>query len=77
MTTWRPIMTDSESLSGVAPACPHQDDPAKHPTGFERDPAAADWVFDCCPHPHIECYDERRAAEIARALTEAEAEVCS
>lgn len=75
MTTWRTIITDSESLSGVAPVCPHQNDPAKHATDFST--RHDGWVYDCCPHPHIECYDERRAAEIARALTEAEAELCT
>lgn len=77
MTAWRTIFTDSESQSGVAPVCPHQDDPAKHTPGFDGDPAGAEWVFDCCPGPHIECYSEQAAADVARRLTEAEAEVCS
>lgn len=77
MTTWRTILTDSESLTGVAPVCPDQDDPAKHTPGFDGDPAVADGVYDCCPHPHIECWSKRRATAVAQALTEAEAEVCS
>lgn len=77
MTAWRIILTDSESLTGVAPVCPDQDDPAKHTPGFDGEPAVAEAVYDCCPGPHIELWSEQRAAEVASMLTAAEAEVCS
>lgn len=66
MSAWRVIFTDSESLTGIAPVCT---EPGRHEIDI-------DTVYDCCPGPHIECWSERRAKEIAAALTEAEAEVC-
>lgn len=64
MTAWRVIITDSESLSGVAPTC-------------ENHVGNGAAVYDCCPGPHIECWSEQRAETIAKMLTEAEAEICS
>ncbi len=79
MSAWRVIITDSESLSGVAPVCPSQNDYTKHSTGdgFMKEPADVAGIYDCCPGPHIECWSEQRAEAIAKALTEAEAEICS
>jgi hypothetical protein len=70
MSAWRVIITDSESLTGVAPVCPQP-----HPLGdgvrdFEN------WVYDCCPGPHIECGNQHVAEAVANMLTAADAEVC-
>ncbi|MFL6145599.1 MAG: hypothetical protein ACJ72N_27525 [Labedaea sp.] len=76
MSAWRVILTDSESLTGVAPVCSEQRNP-------EGPHCVTDWrvdldgVFDCCPHPHIECWSETMAARIAELLTQTEAEICS
>lgn len=71
MSAWRVIATDSESLSGVAPACEtvHQDNELGEPdlTG----------VYDCCPGPHIECWSESVADEVSKAFTTADAELCT
>lgn len=73
MSTWRVILTDSESLTGVAPVCPQPDVHAM----MHGQPPDDPWVYDeCCVGPHIECWSERWAQEIAAALTAAEAEVC-
>jgi len=78
MTAWRTIFTDTERESGVAPVCEYQNDMAKHSSGdgfgVEADPHG---VYDCCPHPHIETWNETTAAQLAQTLTAAEAEVCS
>lgn len=76
MTAWRTIVTDSESLTGVAPVCPRQDDPSGMHCG-DRGQLIPDWVFECCPHPHLECFDEARAENIRIYLTAADAAVCS
>jgi len=76
---WRVILTDSESLTGVAPVCPatatnhliEDDDGAPLPGVHEAG------VYDCCPDPHIECYDERLAQQVAEILSKAGAELCS
>ncbi len=73
MTAWRTIVTDSESLTGVAPVC-ESDHTPHSPDG---DAPLLNWVFDCCPHPHIETWNEAVAAQVAEKLTQAEAEVCS
>lgn len=64
MSVWRVILTDSESASGVASVC----------IGHTEEPHG---VYDCCPHPHVECWSEHNAADIARMLTDTDAEVCS
>lgn len=64
MSHWRVIITNSESLTGVAPTCENH----------VGDVAA---VYDCCPGPHIECWSEQHAEAIAKALTETGAEICS
>jgi hypothetical protein len=76
MTAWRTIFTDSETLTGVAPVCDRQDDPSGPHCG-DAGRQIRDWVFDCCPHPHIETYSERIARRVARDLNAADAEVCS
>jgi hypothetical protein len=78
VTAWRVIITDTESLTGVAPVC----DSPEHQVWARRSDAAVDetlpeWVFDCCPHPHVEMWDERQAAQLAETLTAIDAEVCS
>jgi hypothetical protein len=64
---WRVIITDSESLTGVAPVCEstHEGDGADY------------WVYDCCPYPQIETYSEDGARRVAAILTELEAGMCS
>lgn len=70
MSAWRVIITDTESMTGVAPVCeidhtPHSpdgDDPLK------------EWVFDCCPHPHLELWGESDARVAAELLTLVNAE---
>jgi len=76
VTAWRTIITDSESLTGVAPVCGRQDDPTGMHCG-DRGQLIPNWVFDCCPGPHIETYSERVARRVARDLNAADAEVCS
>ncbi|MER7280493.1 hypothetical protein ABT369_39250 [Dactylosporangium sp. NPDC000244] len=76
MTAWRTIITDSESLTGVAPVCDRQDDPSGPHCG-DTGRQITDWVFDCCPHPHIEVWNETTAATLAQVLTASEAELCS
>lgn len=74
---WRVIVTDSEGPTGIAPVCPDQDDPKRgHASPFDGEPSAADWVFDCCPQPHIECHSATVAAEVVRMLNDANAEPC-
>lgn len=77
MTAWRTIFTDSESPSGVAPVCEHQSDPSKHTPNAFGDAPGPEWVFDCCPYPHIEVWSEAGARIVADHLTLHEAEVCS
>jgi hypothetical protein len=76
MNIWRVIFTDSESASGVAPACP-----AANTAGGEHDLGNGSFdeygVYDCCPEPHIECWGDKAAERIAQELTKAEAELCS
>jgi hypothetical protein len=75
MTAWRTIVTDSESRTGVAPACIEQDSIASlH--GREDDGVAwadSHGVYDCCPGPHIELWSETRAADVEALLTETDA----
>lgn len=78
MTGWRTIFTDTESESGVAPVCEHQNDVAKHSSGdgfgVVVDPHG---VYDCCPHPHIETCREDGAKRLAALLTMLDAGPCS
>jgi hypothetical protein len=73
---WRVIITDSKSLTGVAPVCPRQHDYEVHGV---PDCAAVDThgVYGCCPHPQIETWGERDAKAIAFLLSAIGAEPCS
>jgi hypothetical protein len=72
---WRTINTDTESMTGVALVCDRQDDPnSDHALDGMQ---LTDYVFGCCPHPHIECWDESMAATLAHLLTDVNAEPCS
>lgn len=53
------IITDSESMTGIAPVCDVAHD------AFD--------VRDCCPFPQIEVYDEGTAETLALVLTSADA----
>lgn len=55
-TTWRTVITDSESPTGLAPVCTGERSDALHmihdyPGGPQRD---EDGFYDCCPYPQIE-----------------------
>lgn len=76
MATWRVIGTDSESLSGVAPVCPRQDELAGPHLIVDLGRPDAAGVYDCCPHPHLECGNERAAERVAVFLTDADVEAC-
>lgn len=71
---WRTIFTDSESETGVAPVC---EQTIGVPVGLhENEPGVGHWVYDCCPHPHIETYSEPGATRLATLLTELDAGPC-
>lgn len=75
---WRSIITDSESESGVAPACPQPDVHAMMHGGDADDP----YVYDeCCVGPHIECFSPSDADSVVDALNAVAqnegAEMCS
>lgn len=78
MSAWRVITTDSESLTGVAPVCPVQDQAGDHQQS-EADDVWQDTtgVYSCCPDPHIETWSEATAKQLAKILTAADAEICS
>lgn len=74
---WRLIVTDTETLSGVAPVCPEQRQ-ALHTFSDNGNSFVDDHgVYDCCPHPHIECWSEGDARLVARLLNLVGAEPCS
>lgn len=67
---WRLILTDSESLTGLAPVCTAERSDAFHeipdyPGGPKRD---EDGVYDCCPWPQVETYSEAVAAYLVALL---------
>lgn len=72
MSAWRVIMTDTEGATGVAPVCENMG--TDH---YVDGMTLSDWVFDCCPHPHIQCWSEGIAEAMAESLTSADAEACS
>jgi hypothetical protein len=68
--TWRLIITDSESPTGLAPVCTGERSDALHmiddyPGGPQRD---EDGVYDCCPWPQIETYSTVWAAYLVELL---------
>lgn len=66
---WRVVMTDSESLSGVAPVCE-----TVHEVNDDGEPLSA-WVYDCCPWPQLELWSEVDARRVVEILNEAGAGV--
>jgi hypothetical protein len=69
-TQWRVTLTDSESLTGVAPVCTQPGSDALHeipdyPGGPKRD---EDGVYDCCPWPQFDTYSEATAAYLVALL---------
>lgn len=67
---WRVILTDSESLTGLAPVCNQPGSDALHeitdyPGGPKRDD---DGVYDCCPWPQVDTYSEAMAAYLVGLL---------
>lgn len=73
MSAWRVIFTDSESMTGVAPVC---DQPDVHVMMHGDGPDAPYVYSECCPHPHIETYQEGAARDLAALLTELDAGPC-
>lgn len=78
MSAWRVVITDSESMTGVAPVCERQSEEEHR----QYEPGHAEWqdetgVYDCCPHPHIETAWEDGAKRLAALLTELDAGLCS
>jgi hypothetical protein len=73
---WRVIITDSESLTGVAPVCPRRHGYEVHGV---PDCAAVDThgVYGCCPHPQIETWSESSADALRNLLNAIGAEPCS
>lgn len=69
---WRVIITDSESLTGVAPVCDSPEH-AKYArrSGMDEGNTGPDWVFDCCPHPQIELWGEANAILVAEIFNQA------
>lgn len=67
---WRVIMTDTEGMSGIAPVCPHQDDPNLHTLPDDEDAGRAfpAGVYDCCPGPHLEVWSVPLAAHLVDLL---------
>lgn len=65
MSQWRLIITDSETLSGVAPVCSREFRGGKD---FSVD--------DCCPQPHLECWSEDNAKAVLELLNGYEVQVC-
>ena len=69
MTAWRVIITDSESASGVAPVCPHQDNGDRCPGGGYQ---PNDEPYDPTPWWEIasmpEQYDDPRRYPLAHLL---------
>ena len=63
------IFTDSESETGIAPACGQPDVHAMHHGGVPWDA----WVYDCCEGPHVELWSEDRATAMAALFTEIDA----
>lgn len=72
MTAWRTIITDSGALTGVAPVCG-----TDHTLHSNIGLPLTNWVFDCCPHPHLETWSESDARKLADGLTRIDAAVCS
>lgn len=56
--SWRTIITDSESETGIAPACTSPDHPKDE----------GHWVRECCPGGDIELYQTQMAAFVVAAL---------
>ena len=71
--TWRTILTDSESESGVAPVCPAPDVHVMMFGGPPCDP----FVYDeCCVGPHLETWSEINAKIVCAFLNVRDVEVC-
>lgn len=82
MSGWRVILTDSETLSGVAPVCPQQTEPeGPHDIDRNEDDETARYdvmgVYDCCPGPHLECWSRSNAEDVRVRLDRVDAEVCT
>ncbi len=69
---WRVVITDTESLSGVAPVCTQTD--SHYTEGVEGIDHLG--VYDCCPGPHLECWGEGTAAEVVAFLNARTVRIC-
>jgi hypothetical protein len=71
--TWRLIITDSESQSGVAPICNLPDVHAMMRGGH---PGDFDVFAECCPGPHLECNSPQGARQLLAVLNAHGVTVC-
>lgn len=78
---WRAVYTDTERCTGVAPVCsqanvsggPHDVDGA----GTAGNGYDAQGVYDCCPGPHLETWDEGFASDLADDLNRYNVRLCT
>lgn len=74
---WRIIITDSEQPTGVAPECSAMTSPLSAMSLHWVDGKINTYgVWDCCPHPHLECWTPVRAQALAAMLNDSEVQVC-
>lgn len=73
--TWRVIGTDTESDSGVAPACPFPDVHVM----VHGDVHDGNVYDECCgaTGPHLQCWTPAAALEVCAMLNRLGVEVCS
>lgn len=71
--SWRTILTDSESESGVAPVCPQSDVHVMMHGGPPDDPHVYD---ECCVGPHLETWSQSNATRVCTALNVCGVELC-
>jgi hypothetical protein len=79
---WRVVITDSESMTGVAPICVRQDERGSpHDHGDQRQMYDlrfdATGVYDCCPEPHIETYSTSTAAFLVELMNLRNVRMCT
>jgi hypothetical protein len=80
---WRVVITDSESMTGLAPICVRQDErESPHDHGDEVGLSSADrfdltGVYDCCPEPHIETYSVSTAAFLVEVMNLRNVRMCT
>lgn len=79
---WRVVITNSETLDGIAPVCPQQMQPGGPHHQSTQPRVAGLWtiftrdlwfdrhgIYDCCPPPHLWAPDAHTAAELADMMS--------